>query len=100
MTPEAKVKAYLKEQCETRGWECLPLVHPFLRGWFDRTIFIPPHFVALVEVKAEGIRHPKEHLARQKKVFDHFIKRGFPCFTIVGQTGVNAALVCLDKRFA
>ena len=95
MTPEAKVKKYLREQCKARGWLCLPLVHHGLRGWPDNTILGPGGRVAFVEVKAEEVHHSKDHLERQEKVREKLRQLGHFAFLVKGKIQVDGLMSVL-----
>ena len=101
MTPEGTVKTYLKEQCEERGWKCLSLVDPTRRAWPDRTILAPNTSgrVGYVEVKAEGVRHPKAHINRQLKRIAELRHDGYFAEMVTGNEAVDACLVRLARYF-
>lgn len=90
------MKQYLKEQCEVRGWACLPLQMPSKRGWPDRTILGADGCVAFIEVKAEGMKHNPDHIKRQKKWLAHLAARGFYAAMITGNSEVDVLMAELD----
>lgn len=92
MTPEARVKEYLKRCCERRGWRCETITNSNLKGWPDRIILIPGGRVAFIEVKAIGIKHDSKHLERQKEALEGLKAFGFPAFFAVGMPGVDRAI--------
>jgi hypothetical protein len=98
-TPEGKVKAHLKKLCEARGWLCLPLQMPSKRGWPDRTILGPDGWCAFVEVKAEGVKHNKDHIVRQKRWLAMLAALGFPAAMLTGTDEVDAFIAELDTMW-
>jgi hypothetical protein len=96
MTPEAKVKKYLREQCSLRGWECLTLVDTVRRKWPDRTIIAPGARVAFVEVKAEGVSHNPKHVEAQLRRLEELRTFGFLGYLITGKPGVDSLMEFLD----
>ena len=89
MTPEAKVKKYLREECKKRGWQCLPLKGP--RNWQDYTILIPFGVIVFVEVKAQNADLSTDHVNAQKRKINELIDLGFPTYMIKGIDGNHGA---------
>lgn len=95
MTPEAKVKRHLREQCEARGWQCLVLVDTVRKKWPDRTLIAPGGRIAFVEVKATGAPMENNHVREQVRRIQELTALGFPAFLVEGTRGVDVMVSVL-----
>ena len=95
MTPEAKVKRHLKEQCEARGWQCLVLVDTVRKKWPDRTLIASHGRIAFVEVKRTGAPMNDKHVQEQIKRIQELTALGFPAFLVEGNKGVDVMVSVL-----
>lgn len=115
MTPEGKVKLYLKNECESRGWFCLPLENRHMKKWPDRTILIPHELPicsecthkrlirplsAFIEVKDLGTHHSKGHIDGQRRILESLIEMGFFAAFAVGRPGVDKVLGMIEWNIA
>lgn len=98
-TPEGAVKAYLKNECEKRGWACLALEYPYKPGWPDRTIFLGGGRTAFIEVKTSGTRHNRKHLDDQRACLAWLQGRGFFADFAIDRSGVDRALLAIRAHY-
>lgn len=100
MTPEGKVKEYLREQCKKRGWECLPLENRQMEYWPDRTIIVPlrrfgsyaPGLTLYAEVKTGNPKKDDRYWG-QKGVIGNLEVSGFFARMVEGKVGVDRFMV-------
>jgi hypothetical protein len=92
MTPEGKVKAYLRTECKKRRYICRALIASMENKWPDRGIFGPNGRIAWVEVKSDEANLETAHCKEQKAKIEQLIREGgFACM-VVGKSGVDALL--------
>lgn len=96
MTPEGKVKAYLRKCCTKRDWICAPLEWPACPGWPDRVILAHSGRICFVEVKASSTKHARMHLARQAAWRRVLLGLGFLAVQVTDEKGVDALMERLE----
>lgn len=99
MTPEGKVKAYLREECKKRGWRCRVLVATHEPRWPDRGIFSRGK-VAWIEVKPDGANLETDRCKGQRDKIKQLIEEGCFAAMVIGKTGVDALMVRMEQWFA
>lgn len=99
MTPEGKLKKYLREECEKRGWKCRVLVATHERRWPDRAIFGPRGKVAWMEVKTEDADLNTETCKGQRKKIEEIRREGGEAWFAVGKSGIDTALFRIGQWF-
>jgi hypothetical protein len=97
MTPEGKVKKYLRDECKKRGWLCVPTTVIGLNGWPDRLILANGGFAAFVEVKAEGASLNTDHVRTQQDRLADLRAYGFTADLVRGKEGVDTLLTLFEK---
>jgi hypothetical protein len=88
MTPETKVKAYLKRQCRARNWKCYTAPAAGVPFWPDKMIDCGNGIMWFCEIKAENTKHNRIRVEGQKKKLRELHGRGYPASFCVGNLEV------------
>lgn len=96
MTPEGKIKDYLKRQCKKRGWDIFTTVAAGAAGWPDRMVIPAPGVIWWPELKASSTRHAKAHIEEQARRLIFFHQKGFPAAMLTDREGVDVGIRVIE----
>ena len=88
MTPEGKLKKFLREECKRRGLHTFTLRAVGVRGWPDNCVTDNLGHVLWIELKTEEANLETKTAIRQKNRIRWLQNRGHDATMAVGKAGI------------